>query len=437
VCKQTNKRKIKIITSDSKVNPFGGLNFCIDLLHKTGIPALIDGHLGKRVKTIGFDYSEICFNKLSIYFTGGDCAEDINEHLRAHLKQIKGLSVCSADTILRGVGELATPLQSITSKSGIVHDFNINLPLNELLVKALKKTGQLSTKEGYTLDYDNQVIATEKYDAKRTYKQGKGYQPGVATIGEHVVYIEGRNGNSQAKFEQADTLKRAFNTCAAERLNIKRFRADSASYQQEVIKVVSKQSELFYIRAMRSGQMEQLIGKIADEEWKKVRLGIQGMEVAQIADYRPFDGQQSYRLVVSRIKRKDQQTDIFSGQAYTYRAILTNDRNWDNEQVVAFYNERGKAEKTFDIMNNDFGWAKLPCSFLHENTAFMILTALYANLYRFVVSKFAAKLDWLKSNFRIKKFIFRFITVAAKWIKTSRQQVLKLYTNKDYSPIIS
>lgn len=427
---------MKITTSNSKVNPFGGLNFCVDLLERSGIPKLIDAHLGKRVKTFGFDYSQILTNQLAIYFTGGDCAEDINEHLRPHLKKVKGLKVCSADTLLRGIKELSTPTQTLVSSTGVAHEFNINICLNELLLKVLKHTGQVNTQEGYTLDYDNQVIATEKYDAKRTYKQCQGYQPGVACIGEHIVYIEGRNGNSQAKYEQAETLKRAFQVCDQNQVSIKRFRADSASYQKQVVDVVSQKSEFFYIRAMRSAHMEELIGTITQEDWKKVRLGFQEMEVAQVDDYKPFDGQQSYRLVVSRIKRKDKQTDLFSRQAYTYRAILTNDLDWEAQQVVAFYNARGKAEKTFDMMNNDFGWAKLPCSFLGENTAFMILTALYANLYRFVISKFAQKIDWLESNFRIKKFIFRFITVAAKWIKTGRQELLKLYTDKDYSPLL-
>ncbi|MEQ9378411.1 MAG: IS1380 family transposase [Imperialibacter sp.] len=428
---------MKITTSESKVNPFGGFNFCIDLLEKEGIPRLIDQHLGKRVLYTGFDYSQILLNQLAIYFTGGDCAEDINDHLRSHLQQVKGMCVCSSDTILRGIKELSTPVDSLISPTGVAHQFNINFPVNALLLKTLKHTGQLNSKEGYTLDYDNQVIATEKYDAKRTYKQCEGYQPGVASIGEHIVYIEGRNGNSQAKYQQKQTLGRALELLAKQRISVRRFRADSASYQQDVVELVSEESELFYIRAMRSANMEQQIGTITAEDWKKVRLGIQEMEVAQIADYRPFDGKTSYRLVVSRIKRKDKQSDIFSGQAYTYRAILTNDQAWDDEQVVAFYNGRGKAEKTFDCMNNDFGWAKLPCSFLGENTAFMILTALYANLYRFILSKFAEKLDWLQSNFRIKKFIFRFITVAAKWIKTGRQEVLKLYTQKDYSPLVT
>jgi len=37
----------------------------------------------------------------------------------------------------------------------------------------LKHTSQVNSKEGYTLDYDNQIIAAEKCDAKRTYKQAK------------------------------------------------------------------------------------------------------------------------------------------------------------------------------------------------------------------------------------------------------------------------
>ena len=400
------------------------------------IPQLIDQHLGKRVLYAGFDYSHILLNQLAVYFTGGDCTEDINEHLGAHLKQVKGMQVCSADTILRGIKELSTPTRTLISKTGVAHQFNINLPLNTLLLKTLKRTGQINHQAGYTLDYDNQVIPTEKYDAKRTYKQCQGYQPGVATIGAHIVYIEGRNGNSQAKYEQAETLTRAFNLLNKEHIAIKRFRADSASYQQSVVEVVSQQSEYFYIRAKRSERMEQQVGAIAEQHWEKIRLGTQQMEVTQITDYKPFDRKTPYRLIISRIKRKDKQADIFSGQAYTYRAILTNDPDWSAQDVVAFYNARGKAEKTFDCMNNDFGWSKLPCSFLAENTAFMILTALYANLYQFILSKFAQKLDWLESNFRMKKFIFRFITVAAKWIKTGRQEILKLYTDKDYSPIL-
>lgn len=428
---------MKITTSAEKISPFGGFNFCYKLLNDTGIRGLIDQHFGLRVKYSGFNYSDIFMNHLAIYLNGGDCTEDVGEHLGSHLRQVRGLSVCSPDTILRGIKELATPTQEIVSKSGTTHQFNINTSLNELLIKALKKTNQLSIGQDYTLDYDNQVIATEKYDAKRTYKQCDGYQPGVASIGKHIVYIEGRNGNSQAKYQQDTTLGRTFSLLEKQKIDVKRFRADSASYQQTVVDLVSEKCHYFYVRAMRCADMEQQMSQLPDKAWQKIRLGTQEMEVSELGSYSPFDGKKSYRLIVSRIKRRDGQTGLFTGNDFTYRGILTNDYSWDAQQIVSFYNQRGSAERTFDAMNNDFGWSKLPCSFLNENTSFMIMTALYANLYQFILSRFSEKLSWVQDNFRLKKFIFRFITVAAKWIKTGRQYVLKLYTDKDYNSLTS
>jgi len=83
--------------------------------------------------------------------------------------------------------------------------------MNRLMVKLLTQTGQLSSAhEGYVFDYDNQFIPTEKYDSKRSYKKADGYFPGIASIGNFPVYIENRNGNSNVKYKQDETLKRAY-----------------------------------------------------------------------------------------------------------------------------------------------------------------------------------------------------------------------------------
>ena len=227
-----------------------------------GIPKLMDDHLGSLVNYRGFDYSEILMNHWAIFLHGGACTEEIEEHLGDHLKKVRGFSVCSADTILGGIKELVTPTEAMTSSGGITHQFNINLGLNQLLLKALSKTNQLNTKQEYTLAYDNQVIATEKYDARRTYKKCEGYQPGVASIGKNIVYIEGGNGNSPAKYQQEETLTRAFSLLDQHGICIKRFRADSASYQQKVISLVEGTSQHFYIRAVRCATMEQQISQI-------------------------------------------------------------------------------------------------------------------------------------------------------------------------------
>jgi len=427
---------MKIIKSAEKIIPFAGFNFCFKSFHQSGLAGLIDRHLGQRVKTVGFSYSDIMGNQMGIFLTGGDCAEDINEHLRGPLGQIRGMAVCSADTLLRGIKELSCPSRQVTNPdSGVVHQFNTNPRLNDLMLKALRTTGQLTPGPLYDLDYDNQVIPTEKWDAARTYKQCQGYQPGIASIDNMPVYIEGRNGNSQAKYKQEETLERAFGHLANNQITIGRFRADSASYQQNVVKVVEANSSSFYIRAKRSAGMEQQVGDLPEEAWNSIRLGWQNMDVTEIP-WCPFDGETSYRLIVSRIKRADQQGDLFSGGAYTWRAILTNDHKGTPKQIVAFYNKRGDSERLFDVMNNDFGWSRLPCSFLSENTAYMIITAILAGFYRYLVGTYSKTIPWLKPTYRLKKFIFRFITVAGKWIRTGRRHWLKLYTTKDYSPLL-
>ena len=44
---------------------------------------------------------------------GGECAEDISEHLRKELSQVNGFEPCSADTLLRMQKELVTRKVSV------------------------------------------------------------------------------------------------------------------------------------------------------------------------------------------------------------------------------------------------------------------------------------------------------------------------------------
>ena len=107
---------------------------------------------------------------------------------------------------------------------------------------------------------------------------------------------------------------------------------------------------------------------------------------------------------------------------YTYRCILTNDYTSTNREIVEFYNLSGGKDRIFDDMNKGFGWARLPKSFMAENTVFLLLTALIRNFYKFLMERLDAK-----------AFVFKFISVPAKWIRTARHYELNIYThNKSY-----
>ena len=137
-------------------------------------------------------------------------------------------------------------------------------------------------------------------------------------------------------------------------IHVRSFRADCGSYSEDIVKVVMEHTEKFYIRAERYAGL--------------------------------------YEKVKRQRKQKGEQLDLFDGE-YTYRCILTNDWDMTDEEIILHYNKRGSAEQVFDRQNNDFGWAHLPKSFMNQNTVFLLITAMAANFYRYIV----ALPSWLSS----------------------------------------
>ena len=421
---------MKITYSKENINSFGGVNFADRIIDNTGIYGVIDQTLGNRGSKAIFSYSGLIRSYLLMVLCGGECAEDITVHLRKELDQVKGFGVCSADTLLRMQKELATEKETFLSKSNIEHDFNINTDMNQLMVSLLVKTKQLlSGNNDYIFDYDNQFIPTGKYDSKRSYKKSDGYFPGIASIGNFPIYIENRNGNSHVKYKQDETLKRAYRILGENGIKIKHSRMDCGSFDKKVVPVVEANSDFFYIRAQRCASLYDIVRETTN--WQTVNIGFKEYPVASI-EYAPFGWNKTYRYVITREKKADTQGDLFTGDNFVYRAIMTNNREMSDVEVVEFYNDRGESERLFDEMNNDFLWKKMPFSFLHENTVFLIMMAICRNLFHFLTGFISKKLDFIEPSFRLKKFIFRFMIVPSKWIKQGRQQILKLFSTRKY-----
>jgi hypothetical protein len=421
--------KMKITTSLENIHSFGGLNFVSDEFDKLGLPELITNKYGKRSLLATYDFHDIFKNIWMTIFAGGDCAEDIQTNLKGELENITNMKVCSADTILRLQKDLSTEKEIHFSKNNVKNEFNKNTKLNELNISMLLKTKQLKSDGDYTLDYDNQFIPCEKYDSKKSYKMKLGIFPGIATIGKHVVYFENRNGNSNVKFKQNETLQDVYNLLKTNDITIKRSRMDCGSFTKEVIKTISANSELFYIRAQRCEELTEIIKQA--KTWEEVMIGYKKVAICSI-EYKPFGEEKTYRYVVSREANKTGQLDVIQQDSFIYRAIITNDSTMTDQEVIEFYNQRGASEKIFDELNNDFGWANLPFSFLEQNTVYLIITAMCRNFYLYILEKFSKKIKFVENTFRLKKFIFRFIVVPYKWIKKGGQKTLKLYTDKPY-----
>lgn len=195
-----------------------------------------------------------------------------------------------------------------------------------------------------------------------------------------------------------------------------------------------KYAQTIFVRARMNASIEEAIAQI--ETWERIDVAGQEMyrgsthftpfkKAAKEAKYtQPLE---MYRLVVTKEKRIDGQINMFTGEPYNYSAIMTNDYVMTNDEVVFFYNARGAEEKEFDDLKNDFGWNNMLFSQLEQNTVFLIIMAMCKNLYHYIIQRFSQTIACLKPNYRIKKFIFRFICTPARWFKQGRIMKLRIY----------
>jgi len=430
---------MKVEKSCQIINPFGGINLVNEYIIKSGVLKLIDNQLGTRPKQSEYTYSDVFLNLWNVFFCGGDCAEDINQHLKTALQSVPNNKVANADTILRVLKSLKTQKEKIIHEKGKVYEINRHDSLNSLNINILTHLNLLKKGEFYDFDYDNEVLPTEKYDTKKTYKMVNGYFPGMATIAGLPVYFENRVGNMNVKTNQDELLERCYKMLNNNGIYINRSRMDAGSYVKKVVKIVEKYSKTFYIRANRCENLTTLL--LEKKDWKKVEINNIVYEICSI-EYQPFSYEKgekiaTYRLVVTREKTNDTQIDLLTGDTMKYRSILTNDMESTDIEVVAYYNQRGTEEKQIDILNNDFGWSRMPFSFMEENTVFLMVMMICKNIYTWLMGKISKVFPGLKKHYRIKKFIFRFVTVPAKWIKRGGQMVLKIFSDKPYDVLLT
>ena len=219
----------KVAIKNENITSFGGIYHIMDVFSKLGFEKLTESVLGKRGSSgKAFSHGSIFGSLFFSYLCGGECLEDINV-LIGQFKQRPNTLLPGADTVGRGLKELAEKnivYKSETSDKS--YSFNTAEKLNTLLLRMIRRMGLIKVGSHVDLDFDHQFISAHKFDAKYSYKQDFGYFPGWASIGGIIVGGENRDGNTNVRFHQEDTLRRIMDRVTSELgVVIERFRADS------------------------------------------------------------------------------------------------------------------------------------------------------------------------------------------------------------------
>lgn len=391
-----------------------GLALFAEYNHGIGLRELADKYLPLPGSNRGFKPSVFVKSIVLMLQGGGRSFEDLRE-----LKGDEGLmnligydNIPNADTAgdwMRRMGDIESGQLGLKGL-GDVRDV-----LNQRIMK------RDETKE-YTLDADAMEIIAGKDDAMYTYKGNQGYMPMAGFLYETGICIhdEFREGNTAPAYGQLGFYRQC-KTRMPKGKRIGKYRADSASYQAELINELEADVVKWAITADLDKAVKALISRIPDDEWKEPEKGC-GYEIAETV-HSMNKTKEAFRLVIKRELRR--QAGLFESEKYFHHAVAT---NWDENEKTAFevlkwHNQRGQAENFNKELKNGFGMERMPCGQTEANAVFFRIGVIAYNLF-IGFKRLSCPLSWVKHT--IATFRWKMIQVAGRIVKHSGSIILKI-----------
>lgn len=442
--------------SNISISPYGGVLPILKNLKESGIPQLIRSELGKRKEQATYGYDDILIAWTITALCGGKRLEHISRY-RKPLEVIRGLKLPSHDTLGRVMKKLATEtitkevISPCRGKYKINNNYvNDNLKMNRMLIKATKRLGALKEGITYTLHIDATFVKTLCVGSNLSpEKITHGFNPMVCSIGDLIVFVSMRNGDSNSKFQIKECLEQCLEILEENNIKIGKVISDGAGYDKAVIDMLDKRGVKFTIHAP-TNQNYKKMRKQLDENtnWKQTVIEtaweFKYCEIGEI-EYKMVGGVKPYRLIAARMPKdgtgikknksvekimteleKKKKLKSYNDKyplgkwkilgKHKVKLIITNDYFKSPEEIVKEYNKRGAAEKEFDYMKNDFGWKLPPFQKMNENAVFFIASALANNVMRAMVMKFKKVIPELRLEARLYDFVFSFVIVCVSYI---------------------
>jgi len=404
----------KIEITGEKLTAHGGLALMAEFNHGIGLRELTDRYLPMPGSNRGFKPSVYVDNMVLMLQGGGRSLEDIRE-----LKYEEGLMKLidieeipdpdSAGDWCRRMGNITTGQEGLKGLG----------KLRDTLNHRMLKRGKT---EAYTLDADAMGITAEKADAFYTYKGDKGYMPMAGYLYEVklCIYDEFREGNTAPAFGQ----KGFYRECKGRMPKGKRigfYRADSASYQADLINDLEEDKVKWGITADLDSSVKAAIAGIQNSAWIEPAKDC-GYEVAETV-HTMNKTKKAFRLVIKRELRK--QENLFEQGKYFHHVIAT---NWDEKEkkaveVLQWHNQRGEAENFNKELKIGFGMERMPCGQTEANAVFFRIGVIAYNLF-IGFKRLSCPESWAKHT--ITTFRWKLIQVAGRIVKHSGNIFLKL-----------
>ena len=290
----------KLERTDEALTAHGGLALLAEFNHGLGVCRLADRYLPGPGSNRGYAPSVFVDRLILMLQAGGQSLEDLRELRREAglLRLLDREAMPDPDTLGDWLRRMGDPR---TGQAGLV---GLGQVRDALTARILRHDGPAT----YTLDADATLVEGEKRDAHWSYQGVRGYMPLLGFLFETPVCLvdEFREGNVSPGAGQLDFYRQCQTRMPVGK-RIARYRADSASYQAELINELEADQVRWAITADQDVAVKAVLAGLPPEAWQEPTRGC-GYQVAD-AVHTMHATKAAFRLSIKREERP--QPDLF------------------------------------------------------------------------------------------------------------------------------
>lgn len=451
--KQAHFSNPPVVLKESKQAPLlthTGVIIVRNLIKRLGIAETIDQNLSLLQRHKPYSESDHVLNIVYNFLTGGEKLLDI-ERLQEEGSFLKLLGVESIpDPTTAGDFLVRFSDADIDVLQGSLEQAQDNA----LFLLEKKKKGRV------TIDSDSsiyEVYGRKKEGADYSYNKKWSYNGLHMTLAEtgDIVYQELREGNKYSSEGVKEVLPRTIERLQKHFKKV-RYRADSAFYDKEIVKICDERGVEFFIVADQTGRILNEVLDIEEKAWepfnkcknqgnkgrKKVKrrkkrknhqkavalkrnsnMKFKGRaEIASFV-YQPIGWEKAYRFVVKRTEIVDKNNQLYLEDGlckYVYYIVVTNSTKRDSA-VMHIAQGRANQENLIKDFKDGLGLSHIPTGFFNANKVWFMIAALAWNIKTWMLNLLQLGDG---SVLRFKRFLYRWIYQAGIVSTTGRNTVV-------------
>ena len=393
----------KLAVTDETLTPFAGLALFGEFLQAIGLEREVGAAFPAPGSAKGYRAWEHVQPLLLMLHGGGRALEDLRK-------------IAADRGLLQLLGVRRTPSPDATGdwlrRQGLGGVAAVQRVNRILLKRALGGEGRAF----YTLDMDATGIEADKAQAQWTYKHFKGYMPMTGHLAENglVVAHEFREGNVSPNSRNLEFYRMCQQAMPPGK-RITAFRADSASYQGELLDRLQSDGVRYAVGGHADAATMEAIRSIPETAWRPYRDGFVAETVHTMNTMKT-----AFRLIVFKRLR---QGSLFPEEGPRYHVVASN-REETAEQTLDWYHQRGEhSENRIKELKLDFGMERMPCGQFQANALFFAVGVLAYNLFKLFV-RTVLPASWRTR--RASRLRYALYAVAGKVVRTGGQILLRV-----------